>query len=439
MVKFSKTNVFFLIFFKRILFDIYIILIFVSRYNMENLFKNNGNQSQAIELKKTGHKKQILRAIYFNGPLSNSELSKQIKLSTPKVNSLLIELIDDGLVQDLGRGDSSGGRRPNIYGLIKDGFFVVGVTINVNRTIISIFNSNNKEVSGPHYFPIKMQSDVAIFKRVHNKLKEVVKESNISYDKILVAGIELPGLINQKLGINKTYFPQVTNLSEELKKIFEIPVYFAHDSKVRTFAEQHFGLAKSKRNVLMLQADWGLGLGIIIDKKLYMGKSGYSGEFGHLPIVDNGVLCTCGKQGCLETIVSANAIARLAKEGIENGNSSLIKELVNNDLNSIEIATVIQAANSGDQFAISIFTEVGHWLGRGIVYLLQIFNPELIIIGGRVAEANQFILAPIQQALNTYSNRDISNDTKIEFSKLGSKAGTMGAAAYALEKISFSK
>lgn len=406
---------------------------------MEKLFKNTGSQSQAIELKKTGHKKQILRAIYFNGPLSNSELSKRIKLSTPKVNSLLIELIDDELVKDLGRGDSSGGRRPNIYGLIEDGFYVVGVTINVNRTIISIFNSNNKEVSGPHYFPIKMQSDITIFNQVNEKLEQVVKESNISNEKILVAGIELPGLINQKLGINKTYFPQVTNLFEELKKIFGIPVYFAHDSKVRTFAEQHFGLAKNKKNVLMLQADWGLGLGMIIDKKLYLGKSGYSGEFGHLPIVDNGVLCSCGKQGCLETIVSANAIVRMAKEGIKNGSSSLIKELVNNDLNNIEIATVIQAANSGDQFAISIFTEVGRWLGRGIAYLLQIFNPELIIIGGRVAEASQFILAPIQQAIHTYSNRDISNDTKIEFSELGSKAGTMGAAAYALEKISLSK
>jgi N-acetylglucosamine repressor len=406
---------------------------------MEKLFKNTGSQSQAIELKKTGHKKQILRAIYFNGPLSNSELSKRIKLSTPKVNSLLIELIDDELVKDLGRGDSSGGRRPNIYGLIEDGFYVVGVTINVNRTIISIFNSNNKEVSGPHYFPIKMQSDITIFNQVNEKLEQVVKESNISNEKILVAGFELPGLINQKLGINKTYFPQVTNLFEELKKIFGIPVYFAHDSKVRTFAEQHFGLAKNKKNVLMLQADWGLGLGMIIDKKLYLGKSGYSGEFGHLPIVDNGVLCSCGKQGCLETIVSANAIVRMAKEGIRNGSSSLIKELVNNDLNNIEIATVIQAANSGDQFAISIFTEVGRWLGRGIAYLLQIFNPELIIIGGRVAEASQFILAPIQQAIHTYSNRDISNDTKIEFSELGSKAGTMGAAAYALEKISLSK
>jgi len=406
---------------------------------MEKLFKNTGNQSQAVELKKIGHKKLIIKAIYFNGPLSNSELSRIINLSTPKINSLLVELIDNGLVQELGRGDSSGGRRPNIYGLIHDSFFVIGITINIKRTIISIFNSNNEEISGPNYFPIKMQSDVTIFNQVNEKLQEVIQKTNIPKEKILVTGIEIPGLINQKEGINKTYFPNVTNLSEELRNIFGMPVYFDHDSKVRAFAEQHFGLAKNKKNVLMLQADWGLGLGIIINKQLYAGKSGYSGEFGHLPIVDNGVLCSCGKQGCLETIVSAIAIARMAKEGIEEGNSSLIKELVNNDLDKIEISTVIQAANSGDQFAISIFANVGRWLGRGIAYLLQIFNPELIIIGGRVAEASQFIIAPIQQAINTFSNRDISNNTQIKFSELGSKAGTIGIAAYALEKISYSE
>jgi len=406
---------------------------------MKQLFKNNGNQSHAVEYKKLAHKKHILRSIYFNGPLSNSDLSKQIKLSTPKINSLLVELIDDGLVQELGRGDSSGGRRPNIYGLVKDGFYVVGITININRTIISIFNSNNEEVSGPNYFPIKMHSDIRIFDQVYEKLGEVLRENNISQNKVLVAGIGIPGLINLKEGINKTYFPDIPNLNEELKKIFGIPVFFDHNTKVRTFAEQQFGLAKNRKNVLMLQADWGLGLGIIINKKLYVGKSGFSGEFGHLPIVDNGVLCSCGKQGCLETVVSATAIVRVAKEGIGNGNSSLIKELVNDDLEKIEISTVIKAANSGDQFAISIFSDVGHWLGRGIAYLLQIFNPELIIIGGHVAEANQFILAPIQQAIHTFSNRDINNDTEIKFSELGSKTGTMGAAAYALEKISFIK
>ncbi len=286
---------------------------------MKKLFKISGNQSQTVELKKIRHKKYIVRAIYFNGPVSNAELSRLINLSTPKINSLLCELIDDGVVLELGRGDSSGGRRPNIYGLAKDAFYVVGITININRTIISIFNGNNEEISGPYSFPIKMQSDMAIFSQVHEKLNQVISDSKIPGDKILVAGIEMPGLINQEEGINKTYFPHVTNLTEELQKIFGIPVYFEHDSKVRAFAEQHFGLAKNKSNVLMLQADWGLGLGIIIEKELYAGKSGYSGEFGHLPIVENGLLCSCGKQGCLETIVSATAIVRMAKKGIEEG------------------------------------------------------------------------------------------------------------------------
>ena len=402
---------------------------------MEKLFNNTISQSQAVEQKKIAHKKQILKAIYFNGPLSNSELGKIVKLSTPKINSLLVELIEDNLVEELGRGDSSGGRRPNIYGLVEDGFFVVGISINVNRTIISIFNSKNEEVSGPHYFPIKMQSDISIFKKVNDELENVLKESKIPLEKIIVAGIELPGLINQKQGTNKTYFPEIDNLFEELKLIFGIPVFFDHDSKVRAFAEQHFGFAKNKKHVLMLQADWGLGLGIIIDGKLYAGKSGFSGEFGHLPIAENGVLCNCGKQGCLETIVSANAIARKAQNEIRNGNSSLIEKLVDSDLEKIDITVVIQAANSGDQYAISLLAEAGKWLGRGIAYLLQIFNPELIIIGGHVAKAQEFITAPIKQAIQTYASSDISNDTEIKFSKLGSKAGTVGIAAYALNKL----
>lgn len=414
---------------------VYFILIFVSLFNMDKLFKNRGIQSQTVEQKNIAQKKQILRAIYFNGPMSNSDLARQIKLSTPKINSLLMELMDEGLVKDLGRGDSSGGRRPNIYGLVEDGFYVVGITINTKRTVISVFNSSNTEVSGPHYYPIKIQSDLGIFVQVNEKLEEVIRESNIPAEKILVAGIEFPGLVNLSKGINKTYFPGVDNLLDELKKIFGVPVYFNHDAKVRTFAEQHFGLAKGKKNVLMLQVDWGLGLGIIVNGKLYAGKSGFAGEFGHLPIVENGALCACGKQGCLETMVSAIAIARQAREAIQNGQSSLIRDLVEGDLDRIDISVVIKAANAGDQFAISLFSEVGKWLGRGIAYLIQIFNPELIIIGGQVAVASSFILAPIQQAIQIYSNRDIANDTEICFSKLGGKAGPMGAAAYALEQI----
>jgi len=406
---------------------------------MEKLFKHSGNQSQGVEQKKINHKKQIIRHLYFRGSLSNSEVSKVIKLSTPKINSLLIELIKDGLVNELGRGDSSGGRRPNIYGLVENGFYVAGITININRTIISIFNSNNKEIAEPQYFPIKMHSDFNIFHRVNEKLDEVLKKHNINRKNLLAVGLELPGLTNQIKGINITYFPEIKNFSDELTRVFSMPVYFSHDSKLRAFTEQHFGLARNKKNVLVLQVDWGLGLGIIINGKLYPGKSGYSGEFGHLPIVDNGILCSCGKQGCLETIVSATAIARIAQQGIKGGTSSLISELTDNQIDKIDITTVIKAANRGDQFAISILSDVGYWLGKGIVYLIQIFNPELIVLGGRVAEAKQFITAPIQQAINTFSNRNISNDTEIKFSELGKLAGPIGAAAYALDRMAAEK
>lgn len=406
---------------------------------MERLLKRKGDQSKGVEQKKIKHKKQILHALYFNGTLSNAELSRKLKLSVPKINSLVNELIDDNLVIELGQGDSSGGRRPSIYGLIENGFYVVGITINITRTIISIFDAKNREVSEQHILPVRVQSDFQVFEQVKTALDDILKKTGIPKNKILVAGIELPGLMNQKSGINKTYFPEISNLAGELKKVFDLPVSINHDSKVRAFAEQNFGLAKNKRNALMLQIDWGVGLGIIINGKVYSGKSGFSGEFGHLPIADNGFLCTCGKKGCLETIVSATAIARIAKEGIQNNQASLINELVGGQLKKVDISTVIEAANRGDQFAISIFSDVGYSLGKGIVYLIQIFNPEIIILGGRVAEANEFITAPIQQAINTFSNRDISTDTEIKFSELGTKAGTMGAAAYAFEQISLSK
>ena len=406
---------------------------------MEKLFRNTGNQSFGVEQKKVYQKKQILRTLFFHGAMSNSVLSAIVQLSTPKINSLLIELIEDGLVRELGMGDSSGGRRPVIYGLVEESFYVAGISVNINRTIVAVFDSNRKQIGMPGFLPVKMHNDFGIFSEISAFFEQFLAEKGIEREKVLTVGVELPGLFNEKQDINKTYFPEVKHLTDKLQHLFGPPVFICHDSKLRAFAEQHFGIAKNRQNVLVLQADWGLGLGIIINGELYPGKSGYSGEFGHLPIVDNGVLCSCGKQGCLETIVSATAIARRAAEGIRNGETSLIKELVDNDPEKIDISVVIDAANRGDQYAISIFSDVGYWLGKGIVYLIQIFNPELIVIGGHVAEANQFISASIQQTINIFSNRDISNDTEILFSELGSKAGPLGVAAFALDKLSMEK
>jgi N-acetylglucosamine repressor len=401
---------------------------------MDKLFKNGG-QSFGVEQKKIGHKKQIIRLIYFKGPVSSAELTRNLPLSTPKINSLLQELISEGLLKELGQGDSSGGRRPAIYGLVEDGFYVVGITVNIYRTIISIFSANNREVSGPHYVPVSMQRELSMFSLINDHLREILESVNIPAGKVIAVGMELPGLVNPEHGMNKTYFPGVENLQLKIGEIFGYPVYFDNDARIRTFAEQLFGLARDRQNVLMVHADWGIGLGLILNRQLYIGKSGFSGEFGHIPMIENGELCHCGKRGCLEAIASVEAIALKARKGLETGNASMLSKLVGGDLGKIDANLVIQAARAGDQFSISILTETGQWLGKGITFLIQVFNPELIIIGGKLAEAGQFLEAPLKQALFTYSNPDISGDTEIVFSVMGVKAGTIGAAAFAIDKL----
>lgn len=402
--------------------------------DMDKLFKNGG-QSFGVEQKKLGHKKQIIRLIYFKGPLSSAELTRNLPLSTPKINSLLQELISDGLLKELGPGDSSGGRRPAIYGLVEDGFFVIGITVNIHRTIISIFSASNREISGPHYVEVPMQRELSMFSLINEQLKAILVSLKIPSSKIIAVGMELPGLVSPEHGMNKTYFPEVENIQLEIGEIFKYPVYFDNDARIRTFAEQLYGLARDRQNVLMVHADWGIGLGLILNRQLYTGKSGFSGEFGHIPMIENGELCHCGKRGCLEAIASVEAIARNARRGMEAGHASLLSKLVGGDLGRIDANLVIQAARAGDQFSISVLTEAGQWLGKGISFLLQVFNPELIIVGGKLAEAGQFLESPLKQALFTYSNPDISSDTEIVFSAMGVKAGTIGAAAFAIDKL----
>lgn len=401
---------------------------------MEQLFGNN-RQTPGIELKINNQKKQIVRSIYFNGSASNAELSAELELSTPKINSLIQELIGEGLITELGQGNSSGGRRPLIYGLTEDAFYVAGITINVNYSVISVYNACNAEISGPHYIPEKMEKDFSLFQRIHGHLVRISGSCCLGSGKLIAVGIEMPGLVNQEKSVNSTYFPEIEDLNLKIGEIFGLPVFIDNDARMRTFAEKHFGLARGRKNVLMAHVDWGIGLGIIIDGRLYTGKSGFSGEFGHVPFVENGNLCSCGKIGCLETVASAQAVTRQAREGIERGVSSLIPGLTENNPGNINSDTVIQAALCGDQFSISILSNAGFWLGRGVANLIQLFNPELVIIGGKMAGAGLFMNAPIQQAIFTYSNTDISNDTEIRFSNLGEKAGTMGAAAFAVGKM----
>ena len=393
------------------------------------------NDMNVVELKNNFQKRKIIKNLFLHGAMTNTDLGKFVKLSTPKIISLLNELKEEGLVEELGQGNSSGGRRPNLYGNKEDAFYIIGISINIYKTSVSIFNAKNQKVTDDHILTLTISHGTTIIDPIVEFTEKVIQEKQIPRDKILGIGIEMPGMVDSATGINKTYMVSDRPVADIFSEKFGMEVLIENDAKTRAFAELRFGLARSKKNALVIHLDWGVGLGIIVNGKLYKGRDGFAGEFGHLPMVDNGLLCKCGKQGCLETIASGTAIARMAKEGIKTGRSSFLGNLIDPDQENNEIRNVVQAATMGDQYSISILANVGHWLGKGFAYLIQIFNPELIILGGRMSEANQFILPPIQQAIQIFCNPELGNEVEIKVSELGSQAGIQGVAALFLEHI----
>jgi predicted NBD/HSP70 family sugar kinase len=182
--------------------------------------------------------------------------------------------------------------------------------------------------------------------------------------------------------------------------------------------------------------DYGIGLGIVLDGKVYYGRSGFSGEFGHIPLFNNEIICQCGKKGCLETEASGNALIRKFKERIKKGStSSVLKN--NKSPEQIGIEDIINGANNEDTLCIELLSEIGEKLGKGLAVLINIFNPELIILGGTLSETGDYLGLPSKNALNKLSLSLVNNDTSLKMSKLGEKAGVIGACLIARSKVMY--
>lgn len=402
-------------------------------FQLENAFFD---QLAGVERKKYIYELRIIKYLYVNGPRSSSEIGKHLKISAPNTFSMLGDLTEKSLIEKNGRGDSIGGRKPDLYGLQKNCFYVLAIEMNIYTTRMAIYNSVNENLTGIREFQFTLNNEPETLSHLVTIIQQFIKQSGIKAQRLTGIGISMPGLVDSIGGINHTYLkagdiPLVNLLEEKL----QLPVFIENDANSIALAEYRLGLAKSKKEVLVLYMDWGIGLGMILNGKLYRGVSGFAGEFSHIQMVDDGLLCRCGKLGCLETVASGTTVVRMAEEGLASGKSSTLQNQQSSRNTKIELKQVIDAALSGDQYAISIFTEVGLNLGKGIAILIQLLNPELIILSGKMSEAGQYLITPIQQAIQTHTMNQISVKTKIELSKMGQELGIKGALGVVMENI----
>jgi len=195
------------------------------------------------------------------------------------------------------------------------------------------------------------------------------------------------------------------------------------------------GCVKGEKDIIFVNVSWGVGIGIIIDGKVYTGKSGFSGEFGHVNAYDNEIICHCGKKGCLETEASGSALHRILLERIQSGESSILSTRISGEEDPITLDEIITAVNKEDLLCIEIVEEIGQKLGKQIAGLINIFNPELVIIGGTVSLTGDYITQPIKTAVRKYSLNLVNKDSAIITSKLKDKAGIVGACMLARSRM----
>lgn len=381
------------------------------------------------------YRKKIVKHLYFSNMLSCADLSDKINKSLPVTTKMLGKLIEEGWVAETGFAASTGGRRAVMYSLKPDVLYVVSVAMDQLITRIAILNMQNTQVTATEIYELPLTRNAQALATLTEKIEEVINKSGIARNRIAGVGIGMPGFVDALQGQNYTFLePEQGSLTQYVASKLRLPVFIDNDSRLIALAELMFGSARSKKNAMVINVGWGVGLGMILNGELFRGHNGFAGEFSHIPLFLNNKLCSCGKSGCLETETSLLVVIEKANKGLKEGKISLLNEL-SVDHAEQAFQDIIKAAGKGDKFAVEILSESGYNIGRGVAILIHLLNPELVILSGRGSSAGKIWQAPIQQALNEHCIPRLALNTEIGISSLGYQAEITGAAALVMENF----
>jgi len=388
-----------------------------------------------VAFKNVQLKKRILSQFANEGNTTIADLSKEINISIPKTNELVSELIAEGLAKDYGKTEAGIGRKPNLYGLAPDSAFFIGVEVKNFHVNTGLMDFRRNLLKSSFGIPFRLSNTKESLAALCAIINRFIDTSGTPREKILGLGINLGGRINHLTGYSYSYFNFDENpLSRVIETEIGIRTYLENDSRAMAYGEFSSGTVKHEKNVLFINLDHGIGMGIMVNGQLYYGKSGFAGEFGHIPIFGNEIVCHCGKKGCLETEASGAAITQRFQKRLAEGAGSIVTSQ-KKPIEELQLADIIEAANNDDTLAIELITEAGEKIGKAMATLVNLFNPELIILGGSLSATGDYIKLPIKNALNKFSLSLVNNDTRLAISQLGERAGIFGACLLVRDRL----
>lgn len=380
-------------------------------------------------------KTALLNLLIEHGGQTIAELSSSLGGSVPYTTKTLNELIEDGLIEVTGKKDNYSKRAPKIYDLIATSGYFLGIDTGKQSLTFGICDFCGNMVAEPELIHFDYQDTPECFDRFINLINEYIQRSGIARSQIKKACMSIGGRVNPEIGCAYNYFTCTEMpLAEALTERLDLPFCIDNDTRCMTYGEYLKGVCKGLKNIIFVNVSWGIGIGIIFDGKLYLGKSGFSGEIGHMHIYNNDIICHCGKTGCMETETSGSALLRKMKEALENGGTSVLSDKVKNQHQELTLQDILDAIKKEDVLSIETLQKVAVELGTNLAGIINIFNPEMLVIGGDLSVTGAYLTQPICMGIKKFSLNMVNEDSQVAASTLKEHAGLIGACLMARSK-----
>lgn len=279
----------------------------------------------------------------------------------------------------------------------------------------------------------------AVIERLYSSINFLLDRNSISPRQLEAMSLGIAGIVDTMTGIvdKAPNLPGWENLALKTKihDNYGVPVHILNEVDAAALGEHRYGAGQGLKNIVLITLGTGIGGGLVLGGKMFLGSTGSAFEVGHMVIKDDGPECGCGNNGCLETLASGTAMGREVRRRISDGEKSMLADMVDGVIENITAEKVHEAAKQGDSLALSVIADASHYLGLGIINLVTLINPEMIIIGGSVARMGNLLLDPVRQMVKDKAFPLMVKKLKIVPAYLGEDAGLLGAAAYALDQI----
>ncbi|MBU3072601.1 ROK family protein [Clostridium estertheticum] len=317
--------------------------------------------------------------------------------------------------------------------------FIIGVDLGGTNIKVALFNLDLKLIVEVRKSTEAQNGPAYVLNKIIHIVEDMMGNLNITEKLIYCMGMGIPGLLDPYEGKSffSPNFPGWENIHvvNEMKKKFHFPVFIDNDVRVNLYGEWIYGAGLNSKNLILITLGTGLGSGIVMDGKVMYGETAGAGEIGHMNMYREGRPCKCGSSGCLGRYVSAVGMVNTFIEKLNKGRNSIIEKWVNYDNSNIEAHMISKAYDLQDNLAIEVMHETGRILGFGLANVINLFNPEIIIVGGGMSSAGDRLLNTVRETINDHALKISSNACRVVQAKLGDCAGMIGAAAYARDKV----